>query len=191
MFSHNDRHKFIFLSDREGIKWQADALWYIWASDQLVSNSSFPVRNYIKQSHYTTVQGLPLYLCNVFCFSLLLILGLPVTFQSMLPSLQTRRDFSGNLLFSFTADFLFAEDFPAFEGCNHVASWFLFLSLNNYSQFNRPLKFTFPWCWIMLSALHQTFSNHCTYFCIPGLKTVFRPSAEFPVCLLVCSVAKI
>lgn len=92
-----------------------------------------------KQSHYTTLQGLPLYLCNVFCFSLLHDLGLLVTFQNLLSSLQTRRDVPSNLFFSFTVPILFAENFHAFEGCNHVASWSLFLSLNNYSPFNLPL----------------------------------------------------
>lgn len=70
----------------------------------------------------TTLQGLPLYLCNVFCFSPLRDLGVLVTFQNLLSSLQTRRDVPSNLFFSFTVPILFAENFHAFEGCNHVAS---------------------------------------------------------------------
>lgn len=120
---HHDRNW--FFSETAGIKWQADAIWYIYASDQPISIASLPVRNCSKQSHYTTAQGLPLYLCNVFHFSLLHDPGLPVTFQNMLPSLQTMRDFPSNLFFTFTVPFLFAEEFHAFEGCNPVASWFL------------------------------------------------------------------
>ena len=86
--------------------------------------------------------------------------------------------------------FSLQKTFHAFEGCNHVGSWFLFLSLDNYSPFNLPLKFTFPWPWITLFALHQTFSNHSTYFWIQGLKIWFRPPTGFPFCLSVCQINK-
>lgn len=113
----------IIYSETGGNKYQADVFWYMCASDQLVSIFPLPVRKYNKQSHYTSVQSLPLHWCNVFHFSVLHDLGLLVTFQNTLPLLQRRRDLPSNLLFSFTVHFLFAE-----EGCNHVVSWFLFLS---------------------------------------------------------------
>lgn len=159
----------IIYSETGGNKYQADVFWYICASDQLVSTSSLPVKKYNKQSHYTTVQGLPLHWCDVFHFSILHDLGLLLTFQNTLPLLQRMRDLLSNLFFSFTVHFLFAE-----EDCNHGASWFLFLFLHNYTCFNLPLKFMFPWPWIMLSGLYQTFFNHSTYFWIQRLKFRLR-----------------
>lgn len=106
------------------------------------------------------MQGLPLYLSNVLCSSLHHGVGLLVTFQHMMPSLQIRRGFPNNLFFSFSVSFLFAENFHAFEGCNHVASSFLFLSQNNYSQFILLLQFMSPQSAMKYFTLHQALSNH-------------------------------
>lgn len=58
-------------------------------------------------------------------------------------------------------------------------------SLHNYSRFNLPLKFMFPWPWIMLSDLCQTFFNHSMDFLIQRLKFRLR-SFSCPSLLFIC-----
>lgn len=160
----------VVFSETAAVEWQADALWHICASGQLVSISSLPDRNCSKQSHYTTLQGLPLYLCNGFCFSLLHDLGLLVTFQNLLSSLQTRRDVPSNLFFSFTVPILFQKTFM------HLKAVIMLPLDLCFSLWTTTVHLIFPyWLWIMLFALHQTFSNHSTCFWIQGLKIWFRP----------------
>lgn len=129
----------VVFSETAAVEWQADALWHICASGQLVSISSLPDRNCSKQSHYTTLQGLPLYLCNGFCFSLLHDLGLLVTFLELTVFIADQERCPKQSVLQLHSSHLLSENFHAFEGCNHVASWSLFLSLNNYSPFNLPL----------------------------------------------------